>query len=239
MPEDRAPEASDLYTERLIRSVAHNIGNLVNVMSGRLSLLELQEGIGPDALQVIGLMRERLRRTQGELRQAVRFVSETTKPVPRPDGGSTRVMSYLEGALPAISGEIRGWTDLQGNVRAESCVSSYPLTLPLIALHGGLEKLSRGLDAPSWWLALMPEGLALGIDASDAVFPADRRSLLEPWFDSKLVRGAQSSRRDGWKWRWPSVGSRTVAHKFPLPQSSRKVAVSHRCARCGSRCQCD
>lgn len=195
MPEDRAPEASDLYTERLIRSVAHNIGNLVNVMSGRLSLLELQDGVGPDALQVIGLMRERLRRTQGELRQAVRFVSETTKPVPRADGGSSRVMSYLEAALPALSGEIRGWTDLQGNVRAESCVSSYPLTLPFMALHGGLEKLSRGLEVPSWWLALLPEGLALGIDASDAVFPADRRSLLEPWFDSKLIQGGPEQQK--------------------------------------------
>lgn len=104
-------------------------------------------------------------------------------------------MGYLEAALPTLSGEIRGWTELQGNTRAESCVSSYPLTLPLMALHGGLEKLSRGLDAPSWWLALLPEGLALGIDASDAVFPADRRSLLEPWFDSKLIQGGPEQQK--------------------------------------------
>jgi hypothetical protein len=170
--------------------VAHNIGNLVNVMSGRLSLLELQDGVGPEALQVIGLMRDRLRRTQGELRQAVKFVSETTKPTSHAEPGAASVMGFLGSAVLAIPGGIRGLSELVGNTRAESCISTYPLTLPLTALGAGLSKLSRDATPASWELELAPEGLVLRIEAPDSVFPADRRALLEPWFDAKLQQSA-------------------------------------------------
>lgn len=189
MPEERPPDASDLYTERVIRSVAHNIGNLVNVISGRLSLLELQDGIGTEALQVIGLMRDRLRRTQGELRQAVKFVSETTKLDSRVELAASSVMSYLTSALSAIPGGIRGFEELVGNARAESCISTYPLTHPLTALSSGLGKLSQAGETATWELELVPEGLVLRIEVPDSVLPADRRSILEPWFDAKLHHG--------------------------------------------------
>lgn len=193
MPEDSLSEAHDLYTERLIRSVAHNIGNLVNVISGRLSLLELQEGIGADALNVIGLMRDRLRKTQGELRHAVRFVSETTKPtMSNPTDHDGSVVVYLKEAQTQIAGGIRGLSELQEDDRATSCTSSSPLTAPLAALNAGLNKLTQDHAPSAWQLSLAQEGLVLGIEASALAVPADRRALLEPWFDAQLPQGATS-----------------------------------------------
>lgn len=191
MPEDSPAEAHDLYTERLIRSVAHNIGNLVNVISGRLSLLELQEGIGTEALQVIGLMRDRLRKTQGELRHAVRFVSETTKPVitnPAEYDGS--VLVYLKEVQEQVAGGIQGLSELEVDERAAGCTSSSPLTAPLEALNAGLTKLTQGHSPSAWELSLAQEGLVLGIEGPALAVPADRRALLEPWFDAQLPQGA-------------------------------------------------
>jgi hypothetical protein len=191
MPEDSLSEAHDLYTERLIRSVAHNIGNLVNVISGRLSLLELQEGIGAEALQVIGLMRDRLRKTQGELRHAVRFVSETTKPTSTNSSEhDASVVVHLKEVQAQLPSGIHGLSELEEDVRATSFMSSAPLTAPLTTLHAGLSKLTQDHAQPVWQLTLAQEGLVLTIQAPTLAVPADRRALLEPWFDAQLPHGA-------------------------------------------------
>lgn len=192
-------EAYEPYADRVMRSVAHNIGNVVNVISGRLSLLELQEGIGQEGLEMIALMRDRLRRTQGELREAVRFVSETTylpAGANQSGNGETRceVAVSLRNAMSNAPGKIEGQHQLQDE-RVRSCTSTQPLDPPLALFTSGLRRIFGDANGLGWRFEVNDDGLALDLLAPAAILPADRRSLMEPWFDTKAIAGDLESRR--------------------------------------------
>lgn len=187
-------EAYEPYAERVMRSVAHNIGNVVNVISGRLSLLELQDGMGTEALEMIALMRDRLRRTQGELREAVRFVSETTSPSGDSTAKSFAVADALQAVLGDVPGHVEGLDSLRDE-RVRGCTSTQPLVLALGMLVSGLRKLFPQRDGVEWRLDANGEGLVLDLIAAAAALPADRRSLMEPWFDVGALGANLESRR--------------------------------------------
>lgn len=188
MPE----QAYDPYAERVMRSVAHNIGNVVNVISGRLSLLELQDGVGPEALEMITLMRDRLRRTQGELREAVRFVSETMQPASLAEGAD--VAECLHEALQNAPGRIEGLELLQ-EAKVRGCRSTQALTSPLELMTSGLRRVFGTTDELLLRLEVNTDGVAFEIIAPVASLPADRRSLMEPWFDAGAIGCSLEVRR--------------------------------------------
>jgi hypothetical protein len=217
MPVPETPEASDLYSERLIRSVAHNIGNAVNVLSGRLSLLEMEEGMRPESLEMLALMKDRLRRTQAELRGAVRFVSETL----RETNGSlpTGVQHVLTAVddSDAVFGGVAGKDAVLSNEAAQRCRSTCELTFAFNVLAKGVRALvsessddtvpkdevpsdvvrsdSVDSNAPRWSLHARPEGLALEVTMAPALLPSDRRALMEPWFEATIVNLSLPERR--------------------------------------------
>lgn len=190
MPE----EAYEPYADRVMRSVAHNIGNVVNVISGRLSLLELQDGMGPEALEMIALMRDRLRRTQGELREAVRFVSETTSLPTAAASSDCEVASSLEKALIDAPGNIQGRQALQDE-RVRGCMSTQPLTPPFSLMTSGLRRIFAESDGLAWRFEANGDGLTFDLLGPAALLPPDRRSLMEPWFDAKAITGSLELRR--------------------------------------------
>lgn len=187
-------EAYEPYAERVMRSVAHNIGNVVNVLSGRLSLLELQDGMGPEALEMIALMRDRLRRTQGELREAVRFVSETTYLASASEGSEFEVAQSLQKALGDAPGRVEGLQHLQDE-RVRACRSTQPLASPLALMTSGLRRIFASAEGLRWRFEVTGEGLLLDLLAPVALLPADRRSLMEPWFDVGAIACSLEVRR--------------------------------------------
>lgn len=188
-------EAYEPYAERVMRSVAHNIGNVVNVLSGRLSLLELQEGMGPEALEMIALMRERLRRAQTELREAVKFVSETTS-IPNGRGAEDcQVARCLIVALGEAVQQVEGWQVLQDEEVAQRFVSSRPLVMPMTLLVAGVGRLLGEHGVPKWRCEVTGEGLLCELAVSETFLPSDRRAVLEPWFDSAAINGPIELRR--------------------------------------------
>lgn len=193
MPEP-SMEAYEPYAERVMRSVAHNIGNVVNVISGRLSLLELQEGMGPESLEMIALMRDRLRRTQGELREAVRFVSETTYGNAPQQGVDIEVARSLENALVDAPGRFEGLDVLKGE-QATTFRVTQPLTPSLTLLTLGLRRIFAQTEGLVWRFEVNSDGLVLDLLAPVIVLPADRRSLMEPWFDAGAIACSLEVRR--------------------------------------------
>jgi hypothetical protein len=193
MPEPSV-EAYDPYAERVMRSVAHNIGNVVNVISGRLSLLELQDGVGPEALEMIALMRDRLRRTQGELREAVRFVAETTHVPSAQDSSACEVARSLQIALDGAPGSIEGLQSLQDE-RVSNCMSTQPLGASFALMTSGLRRIFANSEGLIWRFEATGDGLLLNLSAPAVLLPPDRRSLMEPWFDAAAVVGSLELRR--------------------------------------------
>jgi hypothetical protein len=196
MPRAEPPDASDyLYSERLIRSVAHNIGNAVNVLSGRLSLLEMEDGLRPESMEMVALMKDRLRRTQAELRGAVRFVSETIHDanVAAP-GPLEQVLTELDNCEEFL-GPIAGKVQAKANEAALACHAASGLKFALRVLSSGVRALASDDEWPAWSLQAKPEGLALEVAVPGAALPTDRRLLLEPWFEPAAMNLPLRERR--------------------------------------------
>lgn len=195
MPEPDVLEASDLYSERLIRSVAHNIGNAVNVLSGRLSLLEMEEGMRAESLEMLALMKDRLRRTQGELRGAVRFVSETLRDSHGDVNKEPALVLVAIDECSATLGSIAGKDEAFANDAAQKCRSNGDLRFALQALAKGVRALVGTSEQPSWSLDAKPEGLALEVLIGTLLLPTDRRSVMEPWFEAAAINLSPTERK--------------------------------------------
>lgn len=195
MPDPETADVSDLYSERLIRSVAHNIGNAVNVLSGRLSLLEMEDGMRAESLEMLALMKDRLRRTQGELRGAVRFVSETLRETNGASpNGPEHVLTAL-GDTEAQLGVIAGKAVAFDSDVAQRCRANGDLRFALGVLAKGVRALVEAGQQPAWSLEAKSEGLALEVPVASALLPSDRRSLMEPWFEAAAINLPLAERR--------------------------------------------
>lgn len=195
MSEPEIPDASDLYSERLIRSVAHNIGNAVNVLSGRLSLLEMEEGMRPEALEMLALMKDRLRRTQGELRGAVRFVSETLREQNGSCGNEPQHVLTAVGDNDVGLGTVAGKEAALASDAAQRCRANGDLKFALRVLANGVRAIIAAGDEPAWSLEPRPEGLALEVPIAASSLPSDRRFLMEPWFEAAAINLSSRQRR--------------------------------------------
>lgn len=195
MPEPEVLEASDLYSERLIRSVAHNIGNAVNVLSGRLSLLEMEEGMRPESLEMLALMKDRLRRTQGELRGAVRFISETLREANGDVNKEPELVLSAIDACASVLGEVAGKEEAFANDNAQRCRANGDLRCSLQALAKGVRAVAGASDQPRWSLDAKPEGVALEVVLPASLLPNDRRSVMEPWFESAAINLTPTERK--------------------------------------------
>lgn len=195
MPDPEQLDAPDLYSERLIRSVAHNIGNAVNVLSGRLSLLEMEEGMKAESLEMLALMKDRLRRTQGELRGAVRFVSETLRET---EVESAKTLNHVLTAIlesePNL-GTLAGKDAVVANDVAQKCRTSGDLKFALNVLGKGVRALLGEDKQPEWSVDAKTDGVTLEVAVASTLLPRDRRSLMEPWFEPAAMNLSLTERK--------------------------------------------
>lgn len=172
-------EKAWMLFERVVRSTAHSVGNAINVVSGRLSLLELDDGLSASGRESLGLIRERLRKTHSELKGAVAF-AYGERPAP-----SAHEVSAQLGALAQEYGlEV---TEVQTGEQQQlpRGHSRVRLDVPLRSLCEACRELGNEPARRVRWF-LSAEGtdsLVLTLRFDQEQLPADRRLVLEPWFE--------------------------------------------------------
>jgi hypothetical protein len=182
-----APRDWALY-ERVARSLAHSVGNTINVVFGRLSIVELDPGLRPESKHAIERARLRLRSLQHDLESALRW-----PPLERVPNDPLGVV--IERLATELNVELHHAEVLERDPIAHQPGRELGLRC--------LENASRVLDpsaTPEWHLGVRElHGEALltltvSLDASRA--PAERKALLEPWF-SEEARALDGAERHG------------------------------------------
>lgn len=167
--------------ERVARSLAHSVGNTINVVSGRLSLLERQTELGAELIGSLRKARARLLTLQEELRFALHMPPEDAT-------GSDRPLAQL---LPGIAGDAGvelGNAELLHASEAERVTGN---EIGFRCLADACRLLGEG-SAGSWLLGTESvrgrEALTLTVPLESSRAPEDRKALLEPWFSQEVQR---------------------------------------------------
>lgn len=176
-------EKSWMLFERVVRSTAHSVGNAINVVSGRLSLLELDDGLSAPGRESLALIRERLRKTHSELKGAVSFAyGERRVPAAHP------VVTHIASMTREFGFTVNGLnSEREGAVPTGH--SRVRLDVPLRSLCEACRELGTHSHGVEWTVhAEENDNLVLTLLFEGSHLPADRRLVLEPWFESAAIR---------------------------------------------------
>jgi hypothetical protein len=174
--------------QRVARSLAHSVGNSINVVWGRLSLLERDAGLNETSLAHLERARARLKTLQEELMGALN--------IPPMEGFvGEPVRDLLESLRKELDIELRNQEVLkQDDITFEGASE--------LALRC-LENACRVLDssrAPVWELGSCPvrdrRALTLTALFDSTHAPPERKALMEPWF-SEDTHTLDGQRRHG------------------------------------------
>jgi hypothetical protein len=186
MAADRTDRRDWILYERVARSLAHTVGNTINVVSGRLSLLERQSGTVDDLGETLRRARGRLLTLQEELRFALHLPPEELAT------GAQSLAHLLEEAGKTPGVELRNLEFLG----ARGALLAKPNEFALSYLAGACRILNGG----AWQLGTLvvrdQEAFTLSLNLDAELVPQDRKALLEPWF-SKEVEGLSGEARYG------------------------------------------
>lgn len=177
-----APEKTWLLFERIARSLAHSVGNAINVVSGRLSLLELDSTLSQDSRDSVKLIRERLRRLHSDLKGALEFARFV------PEGERHLLVEALTLATQQSRVRVRGLEQVAGlRTTADVATGSLSPDLALRYLRDGCLGLQPegGCDWSVEVVGSERPTLALTMEFSCQKVPALRRALIEPWFSEE------------------------------------------------------
>lgn len=182
MSVDREPGRDWVLFERIARSLAHMVGNAINVISGRLNLIELDSTLSDDSRNALGLMRARLRRLHSDLKGALDF---------GPVAASQDRKSILD-TLRSLEGEPD--LELQGLAEVTAVLSDLQqspqaMDVPLLYLRDACRRLAlphqQGKCVWSFSTTATPRQLSLSLSLNHDRAPASRRALVEPWFSEE------------------------------------------------------
>lgn len=188
MSSDNSTQRDWTLYERVTRSLAHSVGNTINVVSGRLSLLEGQSDLGEDCIASVRRARARLLTLQDELRGALRFPPEDAAGGEQPLAGILSAMGS-EGGVDLRNGDLLQSSAI-GLAMGNEC-GLRRLAEACFLLHSGTCHWQLGSETTPERQALT---LTVQLDAHRV--PADRRALLEPWF-SREAQALDAASRHG------------------------------------------
>lgn len=177
-----APEKTWLLFERIARSLAHSVGNAINVVSGRLSLLELDSTLSQDSRDSVKLIRERLRRLHSDLKGALEFARFV------PEGERHSLVDALTLVAQQSAIRVRGLEQVAGcRTAADVAAGSLSPDLALRYLRDGYIGLQPKREC-DWSVEVQSSErptLVLTMEFSGEQVPALRRALVEPWFSEE------------------------------------------------------
>jgi hypothetical protein len=219
MAADQTDRRDWILYERVARSLAHTVGNTINVVSGRLSLLERQSGTVDDVGETLRRARGRLLTLQEELRFALHLPPEEMAT------GALSLAHLLEQAGKEPGVEL-GNRELLG---ARGALLTKPNEFALSYLADACRILNGGAVS-DWQLGTRvvrdQEAFTLSLTLDAQRVPQDRKALLEPWF-SKEVEGLAGDARYGRLLLAQALGllEESGAALSVLPASSGSTAV--------------
>lgn len=188
MASDKSTQRDWTLYERITRSLAHSVGNTINVVSGRLSLLESQSELGEDRIASVRRARARLLTLQDDLRGALRFSPEDAA------GGEQPLVDLLSVMGSEGGVDLRNRDVLQssgiGLAMGNEC-GLRRLAEACFLLHSGTCQWHLGSETTP-----ARQSLTLTVQLDAQRVPADRRALLEPWF-SREAQALDAASRHG------------------------------------------
>lgn len=171
--------------QRVTRSLAHSVGNTINVVWGRLGLMERDDALQEGTLAHIERARARLKTLQEELASALNLPPAQAEPTESVAEVLARLGDELD--IELGNAEILESEDVVFEVGSE------------LALRC-LENACRVLDSNAsqvWQLGSSPvrdrRALTLSFRLDERRAPASRKALLEPWFseDAHALAGRE------------------------------------------------
>lgn len=161
-----------VYFDRVAKSLAHNVGNSIHVVCGRLTLLEQGADLDADSKNILQLIRDRLMRTSSELRLLATRAPRISETLSLHD-----LLNQLS-AVDAI------------HIEGIELLHDDPLSVPdgqvvvaALRLLSGMHAVDERERQPAWKVSVSDEFVHLRVPVAKELIRS-RRALLSPWFET-------------------------------------------------------
>jgi hypothetical protein len=180
-----------ILLDRFARSLAHSVGNAINVISGRLSLVGEEPALAHSSKNSLQRAQERLKRLHTDLRGALEFSAPPEH----------HVESVLSDTLASLREEGLVISENWAEIAECPVVADGTLAVSLVALLQVNTAYQQLAAAPQPWVASRTgqgraSAITVRITFHNQELPADRRALTEPWF-SREAQTLSSAARYG------------------------------------------